>query len=394
MWDGGRMFGREAASKPLLVVGSINADLVVNVPRLPKPGETIQGSALHVYAGGKVRSGEERAGRVGWRSSDRLRVTSPQMQTRLFMAPTPLFPHPPRPLLSTGSQPSGRGRPPGLPHLFSSAGEDVGARPRAFRCLRNIDALCRRSHLSFPLLQAGQDAYASLLQTSLTAAGVDTSLVSFAPGPSGTALVLLQPGGENSIVVVGGANTSEDWVLTDAATSAIQRAAAVLLQREIPDVVNLIFSKLASAAGVPVLMDAGGAEAALDPSFLSTLALLSPNETELARLTGLPTRTEEQVLKAAQALGAQGVDRVLVKRGADGCLLWDARAQTCTVQRAAHVPRVVDTTGAGDCFTAAFAVAQVRGMADQDALRFASALGYWVGERQSGGRKMLLCSLA
>ncbi len=54
-------------------------------------------------------------------------------------------------------------------------------------------------------------------------------------------------------------------------------------------------AKLAAAAGVPVILDAGGVEGPIDPAILPCLTLLSPNETELARLTGLPTDSEAQV---------------------------------------------------------------------------------------------------
>lgn len=49
------MLGSNDGVKPLVVVGSINADLVIEVPRLPKPGETLAGGTMNVYPGGKVR---------------------------------------------------------------------------------------------------------------------------------------------------------------------------------------------------------------------------------------------------------------------------------------------------------------------------------------------------
>ena len=107
--------------------------------------------------------------------------------------------------------------------------------------------------------------------------------------------------------------------------------------------------------------------------------VLSPNETELARLTGLPTAdasgavSEPLVLAAAAKLQSSGVREVLVKLGVDGSLLVPPAPAAPLRQRALLAPAVVDTTGAGDCFTAAYAVALTEGAAAQAALRFASA---------------------
>ena len=80
-------------------------------------------------------------------------------------------------------------------------------------------------------------------------------------------------------------------------------------------------AQIAKSAGVSVLLDAGGVEGPISPELLACLAVLSPNETELSRLTGLPTETLAQVQVAAEALMALGVQSVLVKLGADGSLL-------------------------------------------------------------------------
>lgn len=200
---------------------------------------------------------------------------------------------------------------------------------------------------------------------------VDTSMLHSVDGSCGTALVLLQPGGENSIILIGGANTSEEWEITDEVTAAIQSAGAVLLQREIPDVVNVIFAKLASSARVPVILDAGGIDLPLGHDLLSNVSVLSPNETELERLTGMPTKSEKQCEAAAEALVHQGVNKVLVKMGSKGSMLVDIYGNVIR-QKASPVLHVIDTTAAGDCFTGAFAVAMLEGRSDADAMQFAS----------------------
>jgi ribokinase len=145
---------------------------------------------------------------------------------------------------------------------------------------------------------------------------------------------------------------------------------------------------------VPVLLDAGGVDAPLSPALLATLTVISPNETELARLTGgQPTETEQQVLAAAASLQQAAADaaaaaeaaaappaqqqqqqrrlQVLVKRGSAGSLLVGPGGQPVVQQAAIPAAKVVDTTGAGDCFTAAWMVAVLQGL---DApMQFASA---------------------
>ncbi len=279
------------SQKPLVVLGSLNADLYVEVERLPQPGETLAGSGAAVRPGGKGANQAAAAARLGF-------------STRFA------------------------------------------------------------GHL-------GTDPFASALRDALRDTGADTTLLTEVPGPTGQAFILLQRGGENSIILVGGANQEWPDGLSPALDQAIRGAGALLLQREIPEAINLAATQAAVAAGVPVVLDAGGAEGPLPAALLAGLAVLSPNETELARLTGLPTATDQQVLIAARRLQAHGVGSVLVKLGARGCLLLQADG---TVLRQAIFPvTVVDTTGAGDCFTGAYLVAMLENQDPAARLRFACA---------------------
>jgi len=218
--------------------------------------------------------------------------------------------------------------------------------------------------------QVGDDSYAGLLRTAVADCGVDTALLTGVSGPSGQAMILLQDDGENAIILVGGANQA--WTgLSSAAEAAISGSQVILLQREIPDAINRRVAAVAHAAGVPVVLDAGGADAPLDPAWLAQVAVLSPNETELARLTGLDTSTDAAVLSAAQGLLARGVGSVLVKLGSRGSVLLESGQSP--VPFGIFAADVVDTTGAGDCFTAAYAVALVEGRPPLERLRFAAA---------------------
>lgn len=105
------------------------------------------------------------------------------------------------------------------------------------------------------VFQVGKDGHASLVKDALAAAGVRLDHMNTVKGPTGHAVVMLQPGGINSIVLVQGANVSwprlEDGIgrLTTTVQQLIRRAGAVLLQREVPDSVNLEAAKVRTMSG-------------------------------------------------------------------------------------------------------------------------------------------------
>ena len=191
--------------------------------------------------------------------------------------------------------------------------------------------------------------------------------------PTGCATVFLLPDGDNSIVIVGGANQSPGWALTEATKEIIAGAAYLLLQREVPERVNVEAAQYARAHGTQVILDAGGSLEPLSPELLASVDLFSPNETELANLTGAARlEATAEIVAAARRLRAEhGVGDVLVKLGARGSLL--VGGDRVWHQPAFEVAKVVDTTAAGDCFTAAVAVGLGRGEGLEAAIRFASA---------------------
>jgi ribokinase len=227
-------------------------------------------------------------------------------------------------------------------------------------------------------MQVGEDGHANLVKEALASAGVNLDHLNAVKGPTGHALVMLQPGGRNSIIIVGGANASwprlDDGIgqLSANVQQLIRQAGAVLLQREVPDTVNLEAAKIARIAKVPVIMDAGGAEGPIPEELLKFVTVLSPNETELARLTGMPTKSLEDVIDAAAKIQEMGVKQVLVKMGEHGSVLVREDGPPL-MQAAILAPVVVDTTGAGDTFTAAYAVALIEHQSPIEALRFAAA---------------------
>lgn len=290
----------------VLVVGSVNADVVVDIARLPQRGETLSASRPdtgRVVPGGKGANQAAAAARL-------------------------------------------------LPDGGGSA-RFVG--------------------------QFGDDAHGATLENSLKAAGVDTSLSGHPKGvPSGQAFVFVYPDGDNSIVIVGGANVawSEENKLPDEFERAISSASIVLLQCEVPDHVNALVTKTAAQAGVPVMWDTGGDDRALPDDLLPLIEFLCPNETELARIAGVSSvESVEQAVEVAHAMQQRGARNLLVTLGADGSVFVPEGSSSTAVhhQPCFSVKRVVDTTGAGDCYRAAFAVGVAQGRSIPDSMEFAAA---------------------
>uniref|UniRef100_A0A7S0WT08 Ribokinase n=1 Tax=Chlamydomonas leiostraca TaxID=1034604 RepID=A0A7S0WT08_9CHLO len=237
----------------------------------------------------------------------------------------------------------------------------------------------------------GDDAHLAWLRAELAKVGVDTSASEVVPHmTTGQGIVWLDAEGAATSVVLGGANT-EGWPsdapqLRALAGSLVQGASALMLQREVPERVNEAFAEAARAAGILVLLDAGGSGAPISPALLAAVDAVCPNEQELQVLTGLPTSTEEEVVAAAQALLDQGARGVLVTLEARGSLLLQGAAPAgghipgasrVVRQPALPVPGGVvrDATAAGDAFRAAFATALVEGGSVEDAMRLAAAAG-------------------
>ncbi|HEY5878851.1 MAG TPA: ribokinase, partial [Nakamurella sp.] len=202
----------------------------------------------------------------------------------------------------------------------------------------------------------GRDAFGATLVGTLADAGVDTERVRRDDGPSGVALITVADDAENTIVVVPGANAA--LATLDAADeAAIAAADLLMLQLEVPLVTVIRAAQVAAAAGVPVLLNPSPIRP-LPADLLAAVDILVVNETEAAELgpDTLPGRGH-----LVTTLGAAGARY----RGPGGA-----------VATAAPPPvEPVDTTGAGDAFAGALAVAWCRGDDPAAALRWACAAG-------------------
>jgi len=213
----------------------------------------------------------------------------------------------------------------------------------------------------------GDDAYGSALIANLSSVGVDVSGVRQEEGSSGLALIAHAPGGENSIVVIPGANGKVSPAQLDTQMSQIRRAGMVLAQLEIPMETIEHLAQMTMVAGVSFMLDPAPAQR-LSEDLMRAITWLTPNETEQRILLDVD-RTEPE--KAARRLLETGVRNVALKLGARGIYLAGADCKTGYVP--GFAVEAVDTTAAGDVFNAAFAVALGRGMTAVEAARFGTA---------------------
>ncbi len=222
----------------------------------------------------------------------------------------------------------------------------------------------------------GDDAFGARLAANLTAAGIDVSGVAVAPAtPTGIALIVLDDSHDNRIVVVPGANAAlgaagaEDGRLA----AALDGAAVLLLQLEIPIDGTIAAARLGRQRGAVVVVDPAPAPAGGLPAELLALAsILTPNEHEAEQLVGFALDTDDAVASAAASLRAQGAQTVIITLGERGAH-W-AGPEGRGWRRPPPVD-AIDTVGAGDAFNGALAAALAEGHPLDTAIAWALAAG-------------------
>ncbi|ALN75178.1 ribokinase [Aureimonas sp. AU20] len=219
--------------------------------------------------------------------------------------------------------------------------------------------------------KVGDDAFADATIANFQANGIDTVHVGRVSGvSSGVAPIFVDASGENSILIVTGANAHLSPADIDAAAAELGDCDLILMQMEIPAETVYHTIAWANANGVKTLLNPAPAASNLDMSRIAAVSFLAPNETELAILSGLPVGDEREAEVAARSLIAKGVGTVIVTMGSRGALLVEAEA-TRRVEPVRVTP--VDTTGAGDAFIGAFAHFHAAGKPVFDALETAAA---------------------
>ncbi len=272
----------------ILVIGSLNADLVVRAPHFPQPGETISGDDLQIIPGGKGANQAVAAARHG-------------------------------------------------------------ASVAMLGCV-------------------GNDSFGPLLIASLRSNNVDASHVRVDDSATGTAIVVVDSGGQNSIILSAGANGR--LAAQDIDGLGLE-ARILLLQLEIPLETVIHAAKWGKRRGLTVILNPAPARD-LPAELIADVDFIIPNETELERLTGARVTDAASAEQAATVLRNRGARNVIVTLGSNGALVLSR-------QQATHVDAckvaAVDSTAAGDAFIGGFAFALLRGVEVVEAVKYANACG-------------------
>jgi len=215
------------------------------------------------------------------------------------------------------------------------------------------------------LAKVGDDLFGSATIRNFESFGIDTRHVQSVPGTStGAAAILVEPDGQNRIIVVKGANELLGPGDVEAAADALGTVDTIILQFEIPLETVYYTARFASTRGIRCIVNPAPALPA-DLVALAATDYFIPNETEAELLTGRTAHTLGEARESAAALLHKGLRRVVLTLGARGSMI--AGADGCT-----HVPPVtvspVDTTGAGDAFIGSLAVFLAEGQLERDAV--------------------------
>ncbi len=217
--------------------------------------------------------------------------------------------------------------------------------------------------------RVGADLFGDRALRGFEDEGIDTRfVVRDAEEPSGVALILVDAAGRNLISVAPGANNRLSEADVEAARTAIVQADIVLLQLEVPLEAVRYAARLGRGAGARVILDPAPARE-LDARLLADLSILTPNESEAHRLTGISVDDASSARRAATILREQGATTVLITLGARGCYLLSDHDRELIPAPAVEA---VDSTAAGDTFNGALACALAAGAELSEAVAAAS----------------------
>lgn len=229
----------------------------------------------------------------------------------------------------------------------------------------------------------GGDANGAALRAGLEAEGIDCrALATSRTAPTGVALIVVDDGSQNAIVIVAGSNAEVTAAAIEDSVGVLAAADVVICQLETPP--DAVHAALAAARrlGKTAILNPAPASGPLPPEWLALVDYLIPNELEAAALTGLPVGSPEEAAQAARALRQAGARNVLVTLGAQG--VYAALESGATHFEAPRV-HAVDTTAAGDTFIGGFAAQLAEGAPPEAAVRFAQRAAA-VSVTRSGAR--------
>lgn len=216
--------------------------------------------------------------------------------------------------------------------------------------------------------RVGRDPFRQTLLKNLQENGVHTEYTYCSDGlPTGVALITVNSTGENTIVVVPGANSNLTPDDVEKSEGAFRSASLLMLQLEIPIPVVIHSIRMAKKHNLKILLNPAPAQP-LDPSLLSNIDYLIPNQTELAILSS--AKQDEDIMSLVKKLQSKYKGVIVVTQGNHGALVFD---NDVIGHLESHQVDVVDTTGAGDSFIGAFSAAICEGLPPLEAAKWGNA---------------------
>lgn len=274
----------------LVVLGSINADHILNLDAFPTPGETVTGNHYQLAFGGKGANQAVAAGRSG---AD-------------------------------------------IAFIACTGDDDIGERIRRQLASDKIDVA--------PVRAVAGEA-------------------------TGVALIFVNAEGENVIGIHAGANAALSVAQVEAEKARIASAQALLMQLESPLESVLAAAKIAHHHQTTVVLNPAPARE-LSDELLALVDIITPNETEAEKLTGIRVESDEDAAKAADVLHAKGIGTVMITLGSRGVWL-SAEGESRRIP--GFRVQAIDTIAAGDTFNGALVTALLEGTDLLEAIRFAHA---------------------
>lgn len=213
----------------------------------------------------------------------------------------------------------------------------------------------------------GDDSHGHEIVEYLAGVGVKTGRIKYSSDyPTGTAAITVDVNGDNTIIVIPGANAACDVNYIRKNEDCFEKCNYVVLQMEIPfDAIEEAI-RLAARYGKKVILNPAPASDQLNKELYKYITYMTPNEGEIKIMAGTDTDLEEE----AQKLLDLGVENVLVTLGSEGARLFSSKTESISVP--ACKVEAVDTVAAGDCFNGALAVALDRGDGVEEAMKFAN----------------------
>ncbi|AKG23841.1 ribokinase [Calothrix sp. 336/3] len=221
--------------------------------------------------------------------------------------------------------------------------------------------------------RVGSHGFGAELLHHLQTVGVETKNIFIDETvSSGVAIITVDDGGENEIIVIPGANGNVSQADVDRMSDLLPEATALLLQLEIPISAVLAAAKVATEAGVTVILDPAPVESNLPDELYPLVDIITPNEVEAGQLVGFPVNDVDSAIKAAQILQKRGVKTAIVKLGSQGVV---CATNHETFFTPAFPVVAIDTVAAGDAFNGALATALSEGKTLQQAVIWGAAAG-------------------